>query len=1196
MLRSYDDTRLSLPGLALTFRPHRHQVAAVARIISEPAVLLAHEVGAGKTAEMIMGVTELRRLGLVRKPAVVIPNHMLEQFTREWLQLYPQAKVMVAGQEDLQRDRRREFTARCATGTWDGIVMSRSAFERIPLSAPEQQAYMDRELDQLRDWIAAAKKGDGISVKKLEKILLRAQERIRGKLDSAKDPGITFEATGIDYLCIDEAHGYKNLRTPSNISDAAIDGSMRASDLDMKIGYLRRRNGRRVVTFATATPIANSVTEAYVMQRYLRPDLLEAAGIEVFDSWAATFGQVVSQVELAPEGGSSFRMKSRFARFANVPEMLRMLHVAADVKTADDLNLPVPALRQRPDGRRAAETVTVEPSQELLGYVRDLGDRAAQVRNRAVGPDEDNMLKISGDGRRAALDMRLLGLPQTTPGKIAAAAGRIAAIWKTRRDDEYFDPDGIPYPGRGSLQLVFCDLGTPGPGWNAYGELRGQLVARGLPAQAIQFIHDAKTDRDKARLFAACRTGAVAVLIGSTEKMGVGTNVQDRAIALHHLDAPWRPADVAQREGRIIRQGNLNRQLGRDIEIIRYVTAQSFDGYMWQTLERKARFIHQVMHGRLDTREITDIGDTALSFSEVKAIATGNPLLIDKAEADTALARLQRAERAHQRNQQALRNTVTGFETEISRLTALAAAIDTAITQRQDTRGEKFSMTVGGTQHTKRADAGQHAKDILARETAALTGQLRRAATIGRLAGFAVNAELSRTLGATNVTITLDGAPGTTIEIPASGLPDADPARLVTRLEHRLAQLETRKADALAEIDHARRQIAHARASIGEQFPHAEELAAASQRVREIDEALDRMAQQQPDHAATTEQAIPSADSRQQAEAQRAGAVAGTAHQAAPRSAHDFAAQREQDARQPAAAQVGNSGRTQANRAAVAANDAYKAGDLDRARDLTEQAAALDPSRAGLWQQHRNDIAARQLIISAQAAHADGDRERADKLLQDARQLDPRLRTLWDGSPLAQPAAQLTRQAPGSGTTAPEASDACDTGRMAATAQPEERAPQPGWPSAPPRREPDRAGLAAAQPGGTQPAAQSSAGTAGPREPPAAASGSTEDPDADSGGDAARWPSRNPRSQSPAAARPRAADRDARTAPQAAAESSRQSPAAPAARPSADWRDQILSDARQPWQPGPSWPHHPAIHQTPQAATPDAGISPDAEP
>ena len=431
---------------------------------------------------------------------------------------------------------------------------------------------------------------------------------------------------------------------------------------------------------------------------------------------------------------------------------------------------------------------------------------------------------------------------------------------------------------------------------------------------------------------------------------------------------------------------------------------------------------------------------------------------------------------------------------------------------------------------------------------------------------------------------------------PHPACADADPARLVTRLEHRLAQLETRKADALAEIDHARRQIAHARASIGEQFPHAEELTAASQRVREIDEALGRMAQQQPDHAATAGQETGSADSRQQGEAQRAGAVAGTAHQATPRYAHDAAAQREQDARQPAAAQAGNSARVQANRAAVAANQAYKAGDLDRARELTEQAAALDPSRAGLWQQHRNDIAARRLIISARAAHADGDHERAGKLLQDARQLDPRLRTLWDGSLPAQPAAQLTRQAPGSGTTAPEADGTASPSRPAATAQPEERAPQPAWPSAPPRREPDRAGPVAAQPSGTQPAAQGSAGTAGPREPPAAASGSAEDPDADSGGDAARWPSPNPRSQSPAAARPRAADRDARTAPQAAAENSRQNPTPPAAGPSADWRDQILSDARQPWQPGPSWPHHPAIHQTPQAATPDTGISPDPEP
>ncbi len=354
-------------------------------MIGEPAVLLAHEVGAGKTAEMIIGVTELRRLGLVRKPAIVIPNHMLEQFAREWLQTYPSARILVAGRDDLTGDGRRRFVARCATGNWDGVVMSRSAFERIPLSAAEQRAYLDRELADLREWLAVAKKGGGFTVKRLEGALLRAEERLKAKLDSAKDPGITFEATGIDYLTIDEAHGYKNLRTASNISDAAIDGSQRASDLDMKIGYLRRRNGKRVVTFATATPIANSVTEAYVMQRYLRPDLLQDAGIAVFDSWAATFGQVVTQVELAPEGGDNFRIKSRFARFANTPEMLRMLHVAADIKTAEDLNLPVPAITAREDGRRVPEVVTVEPSEALLDYVAQLGERAergAQPRGR----------------------------------------------------------------------------------------------------------------------------------------------------------------------------------------------------------------------------------------------------------------------------------------------------------------------------------------------------------------------------------------------------------------------------------------------------------------------------------------------------------------------------------------------------------------------------------------------------------------------------------------------------------------------------------------------------------------------------------------------------------------------------------------------------------------------------------------------
>jgi len=839
VLRSYDNADPALPGLSLAFRPRPHQVAAVARMIGEPAVLLAHEVRAGKTAEMIMGVTELRRLGLVRKPAIVVPNHMLEQFAREWLGLYPQARVLIAHREDLRTGRRRQFVARCATGDWDGIVMSRSVFERIPLSPAEQAAYLERELDQMRQWIETAKKGDGLTVKRLEASLLRDEERLRARLDSAKDPGITWEATGVDYLCLDEAHGYKNLHTASNIADAAIDGSMRASDLDMKIDYLRRRNGARVVTFATATPIANSVTEAYVMQRYLRPDLLEAAGISVFDTWAATFGQIVTQVELAPEGGDSFRVKSRFARFRNVPEMLRMWHVFADVKTAADLNLPVPILAGRPgDGRRVPETVTVEPSDDLIDYVAGLGRRAEAIRNRAVVPEEDNMLKVSGDGRRAALDLRLVGLPQTVPGKVAAAAGRIAAIWAAHRDDEYRSPDGTPYPVRGSLQLVFCDLGTPGPGWNAYGELRDQLVNRGLPREAIRFVHDARTDTEMARLFAACRTGHVAVLVGSTEKMGVGTNVQDRAIALHHLDAPWRPADVDQREGRIIRQGNLN----HEVQVIRYLTARSFDGYLWQTLERKARFVHDVMSRSLDSREIGDIGDTVLSFSEAKALATNNPLLIDKAAADAELARLVRAERAHARNQDALRRAVARLEQHIAVQTRLAENIDTAIARRQDTRGEVFTMTVEGRSHRKRADAGLHLLHVLRQEAANQLGFRQRTLRAGELGGFTLTVAISRTLDQVNVTPTLEGAPGTEMTLTPRDFAETDPVGLITRLENRLVHLEANKAKAHAEIDHSRSEIDHATASLGKPFPQATELTAARERSRQIDEQLEAAA------------------------------------------------------------------------------------------------------------------------------------------------------------------------------------------------------------------------------------------------------------------------------------------------------------------------------------------------------------------
>ncbi|HCU48911.1 MAG TPA: helicase [Micromonosporaceae bacterium] len=654
VLRNYDDAAPALPGLAASFILRPHQLAAVARIIAEPAVLLGHEVGAGKTLEMIAGAMELRRLGLARKPAVIIPNHMIEQFARDWLQAYPQAKILMVTRDDLASpEKRRHFVARCATGDWDAVIMSRSAFERIPVSAAEQERYLRQELETLEAHLrrlkeaerAAAGEGGKPSnaVKRMEKIRLQTEERLRKKLDSTKDDGITFENTGIDYCFVDEAHGYKNLRTPSNIAGAGIDGSQRATDLDMKLSYLRTKFGGRVATFATATPIANSVTESYVMQKYLRPDLLAAAGIEDFDGWAATFGQVITTIELSPDG-TGFRTSSRFAKFRNVPELLKMFWVMADIKTAEDLNLPTPLLVARPDGQRLPETVAVAASAALAGYIPELGVRAEAVRNREVEPEDDNMLKISGDGRKAALDMRMIDPAQDIdePQKLDVAAGRIHRIWEQHQDAEFPMPDGSMHPRKGAFQIVFLDLGTPsGKGFNAYEQLRRLLTERGMPREAVKFVHEAATDKAKGDMFAACRDGRISVLIGSSEKMGVGTNIQTRAIALHHLDCPWKPAEVQQREGRIIRQGNLN----AEVQILRYVTEQSFDGYMWQTVARKQRFISQVMRGRLDVREIDDIGEAALSYAEVMAIAAGNPLLAAKAKAESEVQRLARRQR-----------------------------------------------------------------------------------------------------------------------------------------------------------------------------------------------------------------------------------------------------------------------------------------------------------------------------------------------------------------------------------------------------------------------------------------------------------------------------------------------------------------------------------------------------------------------
>jgi len=846
VLRDYTagGDHLTLPDLATNFEPRPHQLAAVARMIAEPAVGLFHQVGAGKTAEMVIGAHELKRMGLVRKPVVVIPNHMLEQFTREWLQLYPQARVLATSSADLSGDKRRLFVARAAMNDWDAVIMTQSAFERVPLSADFEQRYVETKVDELRNVLAEVTDSGAMSIKRVEKAVLKLEGRLKDKMNADRERGISFEQTGIDYIIVDEAHMFKNLATTSNIQGAAIGGADRATDLDMKMGYVRDTFGGRVGTMATATPLTNSVTEAYIMQRYMRPDLLEQAGVTSFDGWAATFGQQVTEMEMSPAGG--FKLKTRFAKFQNVPEMLRMWHVFADVKTAEDLQLPVPLIAARAsDGQRLPENIVLQATAEVRAYITDIGERAEKVANRQVPPTEDNMLKISTDGRKAALDIRLVDQHETPTGpvKLDAVAAHIMTVWRANADNIYLDDvTHETSPIRGGMQLVFSDIGTPNQHrWNAYDELKLKLVDAGMPAGAIRFIHEAKNDSEKARLFAAARSGHVAVLVGSTAKMGVGTNVQSRLTAMHHIDVPWRPSDVEQRDGRGIRQGNQN----AEVAIFRYIVENSFDAFSWQTIARKATFINQIMKGSLDSREIEDIGDTALSAAEAKALASGNPLMLEKANADTGLQKLRRQEIAHHRGQASLRHTIEASERTILVNTDNIRQLETAATLTQDVSGDHFRMVIAGTSYNTRTDAADAivhwGRDKSLQYANVYKPQTH---TIGTLAGHTITATAVPGLGygqnnrpPVDVVLAIEGVPLTESRISAADFLTGG-VGLVRQLEnktlalpHTITRLVTANAEQLTRGEQARERV-------GIPFRYIAELAAAHTRVDDINQAL----------------------------------------------------------------------------------------------------------------------------------------------------------------------------------------------------------------------------------------------------------------------------------------------------------------------------------------------------------------------
>ncbi|MER7497017.1 DEAD/DEAH box helicase family protein [Streptomyces pharetrae] len=844
VMREFDDSPLALPGANAEWTMRPHQNAAIRRIVSEKSVLLAHVVGAGKTATMVAGTQELRRTGMARKPAIVVPNHMLGQFRREYLELYPDAKLLTASSADLTGKKRRRFIAKAATGDWDAVILTQGAFERIPMRAEAQEKYMRRELDKLQEEITRAKQREGksLTLKRLQETLKAKEAKLKQKLAAKKDAGtVHFEDTGIDYLMVDEAHGYKNLATASHIEGAAIGGSARASDLHMKIEYLRERNeSGRVVTLATGTPIANSVTEAYVMQRFLRPDVLEAAGVDDFDSWAATFGEIVQNLELAPDG-SGFRMKARFARFHNAAELLRMYRLAVDVQTAADLNLPTPTVRAGADGKRG-EVVTVPISAEQKAFVTALP-------NQPWVHKQGGVLKAIGLASRAAIDMRLVGGHGEEGGKIDAAVNKIVEIYEENKDRIYpvSDKDHTPQKLPGSLQIVFMDAGTPGStaknAWDAYAYMKEQLVEAGVPANKVRFIHEAKTDKAKAKLFEDARNGKIAVLIGSTEKMGTGTNIQTRAVALHHMDFPWRPADMAQREGRIERQGNLNMPgipgTADDVRIISYVTEETFDAFKLGTLERKAGFIAQMDRKDFDAREMEDIGDIAVSFGQMKAIATGDMTVMDYAQAGADVVDLQRADRRWHRDQDTRRRTVAAANSIISDLEKVLPAWRDALARREDVSGDNFRIRIGDQEYDQRVDA----YDDLAQRVRAAARDMSLTdgdkVPLGRLGGHDFHVEIGHDQFGNRVAkLRFDwpnwehpAEPDTRGVYMPSQLYEVSGRGLLASLERRLNNLDDAIADAEHSLEVAQDERVRALRGLGGTSPYGERLRSKERRV-----------------------------------------------------------------------------------------------------------------------------------------------------------------------------------------------------------------------------------------------------------------------------------------------------------------------------------------------------------------------------
>ena len=807
--REYDGSHIIFNGMNPEIELREHQKNAVAHILYGGNTLLAHAVGAGKTFEMVAAAQESKRLGLCNKSLFVVPNHLTEQWAAEYLQLYPAANILVATKKDFETKNRKRFCGRIATGDYDAVIIGHSQFEKIPMSIERQRAILEQQLEEITGGIAELKRnrGENFSIKQLEK----SKKSIKQKLDklndqTKKDDVVTFEELGVDRLFVDESHYYKNLYLYTkmrNVGGIAQTEAQKSSDLFMKCRYLDEITGGRGTVFATGTPISNSMVELYTIQRYLQYNTLVKNGLQHFDAWASTFGETITAVELTPEG-TGYRAKTRFAKFYNLPELMAMFKEIADIKTADMLNLPVPEAKYH--------NIAVKPSEMQKEIVASLAERAEQVRGGGVDSSVDNMLKITNDGRKLALDQRMLNdmLPDFEGSKINACVDNIYRIWKENADKK-------------SAQLVFCDLSTPKNDgtFSVYNDIRKKLIERGIPESEVKFIHEADTDMKKKELFQKTRKGEVRVLLGSTQKMGAGTNVQDKLIALHDVDCPWRPSDLEQRSGRIVRQGNENPQ----VDIYRYVTEQTFDAYLYQLVEGKQKFASQIMTSKSPVRSAEDIDETALSYAEIKMLATGNPYIKEKMDLDIQVQKLKMLKSNFLSEKYGLEDKVIKFYPQQiaylkSRVEGLTKDVETAKLHPKPIDEQPLGMTVSGVSYSEKAEAGQ------AIINTCKSMNSPDAIPLGEYRGFQM--ELYFDTVQRNYVVKLKGE--TSRDVPLGD----DSHGNIVRIDNGIERFEEALADTKNSLENTEKQFETAKQEIEKPFAKEEELRAKTARLDEL--------------------------------------------------------------------------------------------------------------------------------------------------------------------------------------------------------------------------------------------------------------------------------------------------------------------------------------------------------------------------